>query len=286
MASLTAPPATAVVVLTVVPTTAPVVPTTALPTATAAHQLVSSAYLTFPTYSGPWFRAVTDIDHFWGAQLADGTVLDIAQIQQQVEAIALPHTYTFDQGALVFRTAISQTDAEDLYDALQETESQFFRRTTHLDPVAGDANDVLTLVIYGSPDEYALYQPFLYGLSTNNGGIYIEGWGTLFTYDRTPAQSIYTLEELLRHEHTHFLDGRYLVQGGWYESGGLYEGGRLDTWGEGLAEYLEPLVDLALGHEHAALVVPRVEGHGVGGPVELRERGLGGGETIVGILDG
>jgi hypothetical protein len=94
------------------------------------------------------------------------------------------------------------------------------------------------MVIYGSPQDYWTYQPFLYGLSTNNGGIFIEGWGTLFTYDRTPAQSIYTLEELLRHEYTHFLDSRYLITGSFGESGTLYEGNRLVWYNEGLAEYL------------------------------------------------
>ena len=28
----------------------------------------------------------------------------------------------------------------------------------------------------------------IYGYSTNNGGLYIEGIGTLFYYDRTPDQ--------------------------------------------------------------------------------------------------
>jgi len=207
-------------------------------TADAGHAIVSDAYLAFPQYSGPWFRALRDLDYFFGGQLDDGTVLDIDQIKADVAAIALPQRYEFDQGGLVFRTAISAAKAEDMYAAIQEVEAQFFRATGNVEPATGDSGDPLTLVIYASPDDYALYQPFLFGLNTNNGGIYIEGDTTLYTYDRTPQQSIFSLEELLRHEYTHFLDGRFQVQGGFYGAGTLYEGGRLDTLGEGLAEYM------------------------------------------------
>nr|WP_257143894.1 collagenase [Bacillus pseudomycoides] len=43
----------------------------------------------------------------------------------------------------------------------------------------------------------------------------IEGIGTLFTYERTPQQSIFSLEELFRHEFTHYLQGRYEVPRLW-----------------------------------------------------------------------
>ena len=82
----------------------------------------------------------------------------------------------------------------------------FSARPPFLDPVPGDDNENLTLVVYGSPADYQAYQGFLYdGLPTNNGGIYIETMGTLFTYDRTEEESFLTLEELLRHEYVHYL---------------------------------------------------------------------------------
>ncbi len=40
----------------------------------------------------------------------------------------------------------------------------------------GNADDVLTIVIYNNPDEYQLNRQ-LYGYETNNGGIYIEERG-------------------------------------------------------------------------------------------------------------
>ena len=99
----------------------------------------------------------------------------------------------------------------------------------------GNADDVLTIVIYNSPDEYQLNRQ-LYGYETNNGGIYIEETGTFFTYERTPEQSIYSLEELFRHEFTHYLQGRYEVPG-LFGRGDMYQNERLTWFQEGNAEF-------------------------------------------------
>ena len=53
--------------------------------------------------------------------------------------------------------------------------SQFYRTVGSDKPLeSGHADDVLTMVIYNSPDEYQFNRQ-LYGYETNNGGIYIEG---------------------------------------------------------------------------------------------------------------
>ena len=57
-----------------------------------------------------------------------------------------------------------------------------------------------------------------------------------FTYERTPKQSIYSLEELFRHEFTHYLQGRYEVPG-LFGSGELYQNERLTWFQEGNAEF-------------------------------------------------
>lgn len=114
--------------------------------------------------------------------------------------------------------------------------SQFYRTVGSDKPLeSGHADDVLTMVIYNSPDEYQFNRQ-LYGYETNNGGIYIEGTGTFFTYERTPEQSIYSLEELFRHEFTHYLQGRYEVQGLWGQ-GEMYQNERLTWFEEGNAEF-------------------------------------------------
>ena len=205
---------------------------------TSAHAILSEAFRIFPHLSAPWLRAVLSLFDGFGGTLDDATVLELDDIRDEVEDLALPNSFVFDQGRVVFRTAIDEAAARDLYDAMQEVDSQYWRKTGYLDPVAGDVNESLTLVVYGSPQDYWTYQPFLFGLPTNNGGIYIEVQSTFYTYDRTPEQSIYTLEELLRHEYVHYLSSRYLVHGDWGAAGSLYDGGRLVWFEEGLAEYI------------------------------------------------
>lgn len=108
---------------------------------------------------------------------------------------------------------VEESKIQRLYWASKEVKSQFHRIIGNDKPLeAGNADDVLTMVIYNSPEEYKLNRT-LYGYSVDNGGIYIEGIGTFFTYERTPEESIYSLEELFRHEFTHYLQGRYLVPG-------------------------------------------------------------------------
>lgn len=203
-----------------------------------AHQGVTQAFGDFPLYTAPWLWAVTVLEQAYAAELHDGTVVDVAQIREDVTAIALPRTDVRDGGALVFRSAVTESEVFSLYDSMQEVEAQFFRKGDALEPTPGDPNETLTLVIYASPAAYALYQPFLFGLPTDNGGIYIESAGTLYTYDREPTESAYTLDELLRHEFVHYLDSRYLIHPSFGDPGSLYDDGRLVWYNEGLAEYL------------------------------------------------
>jgi hypothetical protein len=207
-------------------------------TASSGHQLLSDAYAVHPPYELNWLLTVQNLESYHGATLFDTTALDVAQIRLDVEAIAFPFQYFLDGGNLIFFTPLSEADVNDLYDAVQEVESQFHRLSTFLDPVPGDTNDVLTMRIYGSRTDYETYQFFLYGLGTNNGGIYIESQGTFYTYDRTPQESIYTLEELTRHEYVHYLQSRFSIEGSWGVPGTLYDNNRMVWWEEGYAEFI------------------------------------------------
>ncbi len=71
----------------------------------------------------------------------------------------------------------------------------------------GNADDILTIVIYNRPEEYQLNRA-LYGSETNNGGIYIEETGTFFTCEGTPEQTIFRLEEFFCHVFTHYFNDR------------------------------------------------------------------------------
>ncbi len=152
----------------------------------------------------------------------------------EMRAFALPNTFTF--GDITFLTKMSEERTREIYNSLQATRAQFFRDTGVTEAVSDDPNANPTFVVYASPDDYQAFHGFLYNLDTNNGGIYIEQDGTLYTFDR-PDTEMFVLEELARHEYTHYLISRYLVNGMWGETE-MYENNRMVWFDEGLANYM------------------------------------------------
>ncbi|ANS48789.1 microbial collagenase ColA [Bacillus thuringiensis] len=201
-------------------------------------EIITQAMSLYPRLSGPYFVAVEQIKTNYGGKDYSGNAVDLQKIREEGKRQYLPKTYTFDDGSIVFKTGdkVTEEKIKKLYWAAKEVKAQYHRvigNDKALEP--GNADDVLTIVIYNNPDEYQLNRQ-LYGYETNNGGIYIEEKGTFFTYERTPKQSIYSLEELFRHEFTHYLQGRYEVPG-LFGSGEMYQNERLTWFQEGNAEF-------------------------------------------------
>ncbi|MGE7873888.1 collagenase ColA [Bacillus paramycoides] len=201
-------------------------------------EVITQAMNMYPRLSGPYFVVVEQIKTNYGGKDYSGNAIDLQKMREEGKQQYLPKTYTFDDGSIVFKTGdkVTEEKIKRLYWAAKEVKAQYHRvigNDKALEP--GNADDVLTIVIYNNPDDYQLNRQ-LYGYETNNGGIYIEEKGTFFTYERTPKQSIYSLEELFRHEFTHYLQGRYEVPG-LFGSGELYQNERLTWFQEGNAEF-------------------------------------------------
>jgi microbial collagenase len=167
-----------------------------------------------------------------------GTAMSWGQIQAAILQQYLPANRIFDGGAFNVRYggSVSTEKVKTLIWAHKETRALFFRAMGWDTPV--DSRDItdnaLAIMIYNSPYEYQM-NALAMGLSTNNGGVYIEQNGTFYTYERTPDESIYTLEELFRHEGVHYLQGRYEEPGVF--GGALYANNRLTWMDEGSAEF-------------------------------------------------
>ncbi len=202
-------------------------------------QFLTDVVELYGQWTAPSLEAVEMLCYLYDCEYADGTPIDEEGIIDSVHDWLLPNRTAFDDGTIIFKTGngVTPEKIETLYWAMKEVESQFFRVTLNDIPLEqGNADDSLIAVIYNSPDDYT-YNNFLYGLSTNNGGIYIESWGTFFTYERTPQESIYTLEDLFRHEFTHYLQGRFMCPGMWWQHP-IYDNERLTWFEEGEAEFL------------------------------------------------
>ncbi len=191
----------------------------------------------------PWVYASAQgaetIHYLYQDTDSNGQVENWAQVQTQIQAQYTPVSADFDCG--LFHThAGAQVDpvkVEKLIWAHKETRAQFFRALASDVPVDPNSHvdDTLTLYLYDSPDAYRMNR-FAWGLATDNGGMYIESMGTFFSYERTPAESYYTLEELFRHEGVHYLQGRYEEPGA-FGSSPLYDNNRVTWIDEGSAEF-------------------------------------------------
>jgi microbial collagenase len=200
-------------------------------------EIVTQAMNVYPRLSEAYFTAVEQITTNYDGKDYSGNKVDLEKIQEDGKKQHLPKTYTFDDGEIVFKTGdkVTEEKVQRLYWAAKEVKAQYHRVIGNDKALEqGNADDVLTVVIYNTPDEYQLNRQ-LYGYETNNGGLYIEEKGTFFTYERTPQQSIYSLEELFRHEYTHYLQARYEVPG-LFGSGDMYQDERLTWFQEGNAE--------------------------------------------------
>lgn len=182
--------------------------------------------------TGPWAKVVSWLD-FYGACKPYGVC------KEDIERQIFPHTYVYDNGAIKVRTALDRATVDQLYYASKQVKSQFHRVVGTDQPLAGDPNTTLNIVLYASRADYENYHPVLTGYDTNNGGIYIENGATFYTYQRrVPQDSSLTLEELFRHEYTHYLNGRFAVPG-FFGEGPWYEGDRTTAMDEGTAEFFD-----------------------------------------------
>ncbi|WP_125154254.1 collagenase [Clostridium rectalis] len=204
------------------------------------QKIIEDALKIYPYLGEQYFKAIESITYDFNGIQSNGNRVDIEKIKEQGKKYYLPNTFTFDDGKMIIKSGsnVSEDKIKRLYWASKEVKAQFHRVVGNDRPLEqGNADDVLTMVIYNSPEEYKL-NSILYGYSTENGGIYIEGIGSFFTYERTTEQSVFSLEELFRHEFCHYLQGRYLVPGIWGKSD-FYKGSdcRLTWFEEGSAEF-------------------------------------------------
>ncbi|MEY2231163.1 collagenase [Streptomyces sp. BF23-19] len=159
--------------------------------------------------------------------------------KEDIEKQLFPYTYSYDNGAIKVRTALDRATVDQLYYASKQVKAQYHRVLGTDQPLAGDPNTTLNIVLYASRADYVNYHPILTGYDTNNGGIYIENGATFYTYQRrVPQDSSLTLEELFRHEYTHYLNGRFAVPG-FFGEGEWYESDRTTAMDEGTAEFFD-----------------------------------------------
>jgi len=206
--------------------------------------LLTNHSMVGPT-AGVWLAAAEFVEYYDGANCA---YYGTCNYRQDVEQAVFQFTHTCSATLRIRAQDMTTAQFTQSCDrlALQET---YFHDTlkTNRVPVANDNNTSLEMVIFDSSKDYEMYAGVLFGISTNNGGMYLEGnpadpnnQARFFAYEAEWVRPTFEIWNLL-HEYVHYLDGRFNLKG---DFGTSYPWSTT-WWSEGLAEYISKKRDNA-----------------------------------------
>ena len=163
--------------------------------------------------------------------------IDFAAIKDQYYDLQFSEVREYDNGTIKIHASIGSDKIESMYLAMREARANFFKLTGEVEPLSDDSNQTINVYIFKSPEDYDSLGFMLFNIPTNNGGIYIEDNSAFYTFDRD--SNILPLDMLVKHEYTHYLDGRYNIPGTFGQERFYdWDYGRSVFWVEGLANFV------------------------------------------------
>jgi len=172
------------------------------------------------------------------SECEEGSLKDRCIAPTVEEATPIKHICS---DSLFIRTQkMTKAQLDDSCNQLISQEAVFHEKlATSKEPAANDFNDKLRVIVFNNAAEYNKYGQLVFDISTNNGGMYIEGT----TQDPDNLATFYSYEHFwvrpkfqvwnLNHEYVHYLDGRFIK----YDTFNHFPS-NLVWWSEGLAEYI------------------------------------------------
>ncbi|HET9049901.1 MAG TPA: M9 family metallopeptidase [Chiayiivirga sp.] len=194
--------------------------------------------------SGVYVRMAGVIDYFDTAHCA---YFGLCTFAQDLEDYVLPaaNARTCSPTLKVRSQALTSAQMDWVCATIAQEEGFFHTKigTQPSNPVANDHNDQLEMVIFHSSTDYETYAGTIFGIDTNNGGMYLEGdpsvvgnQARFVAYEAEWLRPTFDVWNLT-HEYTHYLDGRFIWHGmfGEYPMTAPYSG----VWFfEGFGEYM------------------------------------------------
>ncbi|CCH29690.1 collagenase [Actinosynnema sp. NPDC047251] len=165
---------------------------------------------------------------------------DTCDLPNRLAAAVLPINHTCSSTLRIRAQQMSADELSRTCASLLSQDAYFHRVVDDPGPVAGDGNTALEVIAYNSSTDYQTYAGAMWGIDTNNGGMYLEGdpsaagnQARFIAYEAEwlrPAFEIWNLN----HEYTHYLDGRFDMHGD------FNAGMTTPTiwWVEGFGEYI------------------------------------------------
>ena len=190
----------------------------------AAISALTSVLSEHPRLSSPFLAVARALEN-----QVDCASLNICRdvLEREILAQALPNTYSFDDGAIVFKTPLDleQKKVQLWYYAVKEVQAQF-HRLVETDEVVRDDIDVFTARLYDTKLDYTIFEAYLSYADTrgiHSSGFYGGGIMRTFIHNQPGDRTTYgdgSFEETIRHEYAHYLADRFGLHGGpWFDEG-------------------------------------------------------------------
>ncbi|GAA2973672.1 hypothetical protein GCM10010519_06100 [Streptomyces lactacystinicus] len=158
----------------------------------------------------------------------------------QLKAGVLTVKHTCSPSITILAQALDSTQVGTACTSLNGQDAFFHTVAKDSGPVKDDGNSTIEVVVFHSSLDYQVLAAAIYGIDTNNGGMYLEGEPAtagnqprFLCYEAEWARPSFEIWNL-NHEYTHYLDGRFDMYGD-------FEAGMTTPtvwWVEGFAEYV------------------------------------------------
>ncbi|MFI6944874.1 M9 family metallopeptidase [Streptomyces sp. NPDC050422] len=198
--------------------------------------LLGRSSLTGPT--APLWVGLAEMTDYYDR--ANCTAYNTCDLAARIKSAVLPVEYTCSASIRILAQQMSSADLTAACTSLKGQDAYFHEVARDSGPVANDRNTTIEVVVFDSSTDYQTYAGAIYGIDTNNGGMYLEGdpaaagnQPRFIAYEAEwvrPAFQIWNLN----HEYTHYLDGRFNMAGD-FEAGVTTP---TIWWVEGFAEYV------------------------------------------------
>lgn len=201
--------------------------------------------------SGMWLAAAQAVKYYDSGNCAQ---YGVCNYEDQLANAVLKTSYNCSPTLRLRAQDVTQAQVQEICSSLATEEGYAHTMLqTSRTPVAHDNNTSLELVVFDDYANYSKYAGVIYGIDTNNGGMYLEGdpsqvgnQARFIAHEASwlrPTFKVWNLE----HEFVHYIDGRFDMYGDF----GMATSVPTVWWIEGIAEYLslknnnQPAIDMA-----------------------------------------
>ncbi|MFG2985086.1 collagenase [Streptomyces sp. NPDC048258] len=165
---------------------------------------------------------------------------DTCDLQNRVRDAVLTVKHICGPSAKILAQELTASELSATCDSILKQDPVFHNIVKDNGPVKDDNNTSIEIVAFNSSTDYKTYAGVVFGIDTNNGGMYLEGdpaaegnQPRFIAYEQSAQDGAFQIWNL-NHEYTHYLDGRHDMYGD------FAAGQTTPTvmWIEGFAEYV------------------------------------------------